>query len=156
MNKILVSYFSASGITKKVAQHLATCLEGDLLSIEPVELYSNADLDWNDPTSRSSKEMNDPDSRPKIIKKDINVNQYDKILIGFPIWWGLAPRVIHSFIEENDWTGKEVYVFATSGGSGIATSFEDLKRLYPNIHFVKAKLLSSFMNDEELTSWILS
>ena len=142
MEKILVSYFSASGVTKKVANNLALFLQADLFEIEPVQKYSDADLDWNNPTSRSSLEMKDLASRPQIVKKISNLEEYNTIFIGFPIWWGVAPRIINTFIEENDLCGKDIYIFATSGGSGIATSFEDLKSKYPKLHFISAKLLT--------------
>ena len=154
MSKILVSYFSASGVTKDVAKKLALSLRADLFEIEPVQKYSAVDLDWNNPASRSSVEMNDPSNRPKIKESKVNLAQYDKILVGFPIWWGVAPRVINTFIEENDFGGKDIYVFATSGGSGISTSFEDLKKNYPDLHFKGAKLLFSYMSNDDMTSWI--
>ena len=154
MSKILVSYFSASGVTKDVAKKLALSLQADLFEIEPVQKYSAVDLDWNNPASRSSVEMNDPSNRPKIKESKVNLAQYDKILVGFPIWWGVAPRVINTFIEENDLGGKDIYVFATSGGSGISTSFEDLKKNYLDLRFKGAKLLFSYMSNDDMTSWI--
>ena len=155
MEKILVSYFSASGVTKKVANNLALFLQADLFEIEPVQKYSDADLDWNNPTSRSSLEMKDLASRPQIVKKISNLEEYNTIFIGFPIWWGVAPRIINTFIEENDLHSKDIYIFATSGGSGVTTSFEDLKSKYPKLHFISAKLLTVYQLDEEIKSWLI-
>ena len=102
MNKILVSYFSASGTTKKVANKIAGYIGGDLFEIEPVNKYTNEDLDWTNKQSRSTIEMNALNSRPKVKNKIYNLSDYDTILIGFPVWWDLAPRIINTFIEENN------------------------------------------------------
>lgn len=150
MNKILISYFSASGVTKSVASKISANLNGNLFEIVPQEKYSDEDLDWHNSNSRSSVEMNNDTIRPKILNKIDNIFDYDTILIGFPIWWDLPPRIINTFIEENNLTNKKVYVFATSGGSTISNSFNYLKHTYPNINFINGKLLSIYNVDENI------
>ncbi len=136
--KILVSYFSASGVTEKVAEKIAKALDGKILEIVPRDKYTDLDLDWNNKESRSSLEMTNEGSRPEILNEVIS-DDYDKILIGFPIWWGVAPRVINTFIELNDFSNKNIYVFVTSGGSGCEYALEDLRKHYPNLNFVSAR-----------------
>ena len=154
MNKILISYFSASGVTKSVAEKISSIVNGDLFEIEPVTKYTSADLDWTNKQSRSSIEMNDKSSRPEIKNKVNNINDYDTVLIGFPVWWYTAPTIINTFIEENNLENKKVYVFVTSGGSGVDGSFNDLKNTYPNINFVSGKRLSGNVSENDITSWI--
>ena len=154
MSKILVSYFSASGTTKDVATKLAKAINGDLFEIEPQNKYISADLNWNDKESRSSKEMSDQSSRPEVKNTISNIDEYNTILLGFPIWWYTAPRIINTFIEENNLTGKNIYIFATSGGSSVDGSFADLKRSYPNINFVKAIRFSGYENGEDYINFI--
>ena len=154
MSKILISYFSASGVTKSVAERISSIVNGDLFEIEPVNKYTNADLDWTNKQSRSSIEMNDKSSRPEVKNKVDNVDDYDTVLIGFPVWWYTAPTIINTFIEENNLENKKVYVFVTSGGSGVDGSLNDLKSTYPNINFVSGKRLSSNVSETDITSWI--
>ena len=154
MNKILVSYFSASGVTKNVAEKLKCMLNADIFEIEPVNPYTNADLDWTNKQSRSSIEMNDLTYRPKVKNKVSNMSEYDIVLIGFPVWWDLAPTIINTFIEENSLENKKVYVFATSGGSSVTGSFNALKNDYPNINFIDGKRLSSNIEKNEILNWI--
>ena len=154
MNKILVSYFSASGVTKNVAEKLKSMLNADIFEIEPVNPYTNADLDWTNKQSRSSIEMNDLTYRPEVKNKVSNINEYDTVLIGFPVWWDLAPTIINTFIEENSLENKKVYVFATSGGSSVTGSFNALKNDYPNINFIDGKRLSSNIEKDEILNWI--
>ena len=152
MSKILVAYFSASGVTRKVAHNLADILKADISEIKPAVPYDRADLDWNNSNSRSSVEMNHPMARPEIAEK-IDVAPYDKIFIGFPIWWYTAPRIINTFLESADFTEKKVYLFATSGGSGLGTTVATLKRICPAI--VEGKMLNrSTVN--EMQNWIKS
>ena len=152
MSKILVTYFSASGTTAKVANNLADALKADIFEIKPKIPYNRADLDWNNSNSRSSVEMNHPMARPEIAEK-IDVAPYDKIFIGFPIWWYTAPRIINTFLESADFTGKKIYLFATSGGSGLGTTVTTLKRTCPAI--VEGKMLNrSTVN--EMQNWIKS
>ena len=154
MSKILVSYFSASGVTKGVAEKISNCVNGDLFEIVPVDKYTEEDLDWTNKESRTTKEMEDKSSRPKILNKVDNISEYEKIVLGFPVWWYTAPTIINTFIEENDLTGKEVYVFVTSGGSSFAGSLNDLKRTYPSINFVKGIRFTSNITDEEILDFI--
>lgn len=154
MNKTLICYFSASGVTKSAAENLSKMINADLFAIEPLIKYTNEDLDWNDQNSRSSKEMEDATSRPEIKDQLTNINDYDTILIGYPIWWDLAPRIINTFIESVHLENKKVFVFATSGGSGVENSFQMLKREYPNINFISAKRLSWNVSKEEISSWL--
>ena len=154
MNKILVSYFSASGVTKNVAEKLKSMLNADIFEIEPVNPYTNADLDWTNKQSRSSIEMNDLTYRPEVKNKVSNMSEYDIVLIGFPVWWDLAPTIINTFIEENSLENKKVYVFATSGGSSVTGSFNALKNDYPNINFIDGKRLSSNIEKDEILNWI--
>ena len=150
MSKILVAYFSASGVTAKVAHNLADALKADISEIKPAVPYDRADLDWNNSKSRSSIEMNVVNCRPEIAKK-IDVAPYDKIFVGFPIWWYTAPRIINTFLESADFTGKQVYLFATSGGSGLGTTVTTLKVICPAI--VEGKMLNrSTVN--EMQNWI--
>ena len=125
--KILVTYFSATGTTEDAANKIASATGGDIMAIEPVQPYTNADLNWNDRNSRSSVEMNDPKSRPQIKPATKNISDYDIIFIGYPIWWDLAPTVVNTFIESNNLKGMTVIPFATSGGSGIENSVSRLK-----------------------------
>lgn len=140
--KILVAYFSASGETEQAAEKLAKELQADIHEIEPETTYTTADLNWKDQQSRSSIEMNDPTSRPAMIETKLNVSDYDEILVGFPIWWDLAPTVINTFLEHYDFEGKTVRVFATSGGSGISHSEKNLQKQYPKINWKEGKLLN--------------
>ena len=154
MSKILVSYFSASGVTKGVAEKIANAVEGDLFEIEPVEKYTDADLNWMDKQSRSTIEMNDRSFRPPVKNKVENLGDYDKVVIGFPVWWYTAPTIINTFIEENDLTGKSIYVFCTSGSSGVDGSLNDLKNTYPNLNFISGKRLKSNVDLEEIKTWL--
>ena len=154
MSKILVSYFSASGVTKGVAEKIADAVEGDLFEIEPVEKYTDADLNWMDKKSRSTIEMNDRSFRPPVKNKVENLGDYDKVVIGFPVWWYTAPTIINTFIEENDLTGKSIYVFCTSGSSGVDGSLNDLKNTYPNLNFISGKRLKSNVDLEEIKTWL--
>ena len=142
MSRKLVAYFSASGVTAKVAEKLSEAIGADLYAIEPEVPYTKADLDWMDKKSRSTIEMNNPASRPAIAGKRDNMNDYDTVFVGFPIWWYTAPRVIQSFIETNDLSGKEIYLFSTSGGSDAAKALSDMKKLYPTLSFMGASLLN--------------
>lgn len=151
--KILVSYFSASGVTKEVAEKIVEVLDGNIFEIVPKDKYTNSDLDWNNKMSRSSIEMTNENSRPEILNK-ANINNYDKIVIGFPIWWGVAPRIINTFIELNDLSNKDIYIFVTSGGSGCEYAFDDLKKHYPNLNFVSAKRFNGMENDEDYVNFV--
>ena len=142
MSKVLVTYFSASGVTAKTANKLAKEVDGDLFEIEPKEKYTSADLNWMDKKSRSSVEMNDPASRPEIAKQVENMDMYDTVLVGSPIWWYVEPKIIDTFLDSYDFAGKTVIPFATSGGSGIENVEKNLQKEYPNINWGKGKLLN--------------
>lgn len=141
MAKKLVAYFSASGVTKKAAERLATQQGADLFEIRPVQPYTEADLDWRNKKSRSTLEMTDKSSRVAIAEKVSDMEQYDEIFLGFPIWWGVAPHIINSFLEQYDLTGKIISPFATSGGSGYGRSNRELEASAPGAKFNQGKML---------------
>ena len=120
--KILVAVFSASGVTKAVGEEIARVVDADFFEIVPQELYSSDDLNWMNKKSRSSVEMNDPTARPEIAGKVADMDSYDVVIVGFPIWWGAAPRIIDTFLESYDFSGKKIVPFCTSGGSGVGRS----------------------------------
>jgi flavodoxin len=153
--KVLVAYFSASGTTKGVAQQLAEVAGADLHEIKPEQPYTDADLDWNDKQSRSSVEMQDKKSRPAITDKLQNMQDYDVVYVGFPIWWYTCPTIINTFMEAYDFQGKTVIPFATSGGSSIKKACADLKAAYPNLNWKEGKLLNRASKDE-LQKWVES
>ena len=155
MNKKIICYFSASGTTKKVAERIANSIGADLFEIEPTIKYTRADLNWLNRKSRSSIEMSNKDSRPEIAKKVENINDYDTVIIGFPVWWYTAPTIINTFIEENDLSNKKIYVFVTSGGSSQAKSFKDLKEKYPSLNFVDARRFKGKEDEEEYKNWLI-
>lgn len=140
--KTLVTYFSASGVTEGVAKQLARELNADLFKITPAEPYTDADLDWNDKQSRSTLEMKDKSSRPAIANKVKDLKQYDRILIGFPIWWYTCPTIINTFVESYDFGDKTLIPFATSGGSTIKQAYKDLSSTYPQYKWKEGKLLN--------------
>ena len=140
--KKLVAYFSASGVTANTARQLAEVAGADLYKIEPAERYTDADLDWTNKRSRSTVEMQDPSSRPELKEEKADLSAYYAVYIGFPIWWGVAPHIIDSFIDSNDLTGKQIVIFATSGGSGIGGAVKDLRRRYPELNITDGKLLN--------------
>jgi len=141
--KTITCYFSATGTTKKIAKEIAQKLNTDIFEIEPLELYTKEDLDWTNKNSRSSMEMRNDKSRPRIKNKIENIEEYNKVILGFPVWWYKAPTIINAFIEENNLENKEIYVFVTSGGSGITDTFNNLKKDYPNLNFIKGKRLET-------------
>ena len=153
MSKKLVAYFSASGTTKKAAEHLAKAAAADLFEIKPAVPYSRADLDWTNKKSRSSIEMQNPDSRPAIAEQLSNIEDYDTIFIGFPIWWYVAPTIIDTFVESYDFSGKTIIPFATSGGSGMRKTVEVLQTLCPTANCKGGKMLNH-ISDIELQNWL--
>ena len=142
MKKTLIAYFSATGTTKAAAERLATELNADLFEIAPEVPYTAADLDWRDKTSRSTLEMQDKASRPAIAAKCDNIAQYDTVWIGFPVWWYTAPTIVNTFIEAHDLSGKVLNVFATSGGSDVVDSYNDLKNAYPQYQWGDKRLMN--------------
>jgi flavodoxin len=151
--KVLVAYFSASGVTEGVAKQLADVTGGDLHQIQPEQPYTEADLDWRDKQSRSTIEMQDKNSRPAITNKLTNMQDYDVVYVGFPIWWYTAPTIINTFMEAYDFKGKTVIPFATSGGSDIKKACEDLKAAYPDVNWKEGKLLNRVSKDD-LKKWV--
>lgn len=155
-NKVLVAYFSATGTTAGVAEKIADIAGAETIEIQPVEPYTDADLDWNDKNSRSSVEMNNPSSRPAVKPSPVDIaKKYDVIFIGYPIWWDLAPTAVNTFIEQNNLNGKTVIPFATSGGSTISHSVAQLKKQYPEINWKDGKLLND-ASDSSIKKWIES
>ena len=154
--KTLVAYFSASGVTKRTAQALAQAAGADLYEIKPEVPYTKADLNWMDKKSRSTLEMQDKSSRPAIIKGDLDVSGYDKILLGFPIWWYIAPTIINTFLESYDFSGKKIVLFATSGGSGFGKAVENLKPSAPGAEIREGKLLNGRQTPESLKAFVES
>ena len=155
MSKVLVTYFSASGVTAKTANKLAKEVDGDLFEIEPKEKYTSADLNWMDKKSRSSVEMNDKKFRPEIVKADIDMSAYDTVILGFPIWWYVAPTIVNTFLESYDFTGKKIVLFATSGGSGFGNTVKELKPSAPGAEIVEGKLLNR-ASKQEIADWVKS
>jgi len=153
MTNRIVAYFSASNVTKNVAEKIAKTIDADIFEIEPKEKYSSVDLNWNDKNSRSSIEMNDKSFRPEIVS-GLDATDYDEILLGFPVWWYTAPTIINTFIEASNLDGKTVIPFCTSGGSGIGACEDDLKNAYPEINWKKGLKLTSSTSDDKIRSWI--
>lgn len=143
MAKTLVAYFSASGTTAHTAKEIAQAVDADLYEIRPAQPYTAADLDWNDKRSRSTVEMNDPACRPEIAGAVENMEQYDTIFVGFPIWWYVEPRIVDTFLESYDFSGKTVIPFATSGGSGIGRAEKSLREHCPKANWKQGKLVNS-------------
>ena len=140
--KILVAYFSCTGTTERVADAIAQAVSGKLYRITPAAAYTSADLNWNNKASRSSVEMADETSRPALGGETLNLQDYDVVFLGYPIWWDLCPRPVNTFLEKYDFSGKTVIPFATSGGSSIAHSVKQLRKLYPNVTWNDGKLLN--------------
>ena len=141
--KVLIAYFSASGVTAHAAKEMADALKADLYEIRPAVPYSSADLNWMDQKSRSTVEMNDPACRPAILAPVQNMEQYNTIFIGFPIWWYVEPRIVDTFLESQDISGKVFVPFATSGGSGIDGVARNLQKAYPLAVWKPGKLVNA-------------
>lgn len=155
MTKPLVAYFSATGTTAQAAKLLAKAAGADLYEIRPAVPYTKADLNWMDDKSRSSLEMHDPSSRPAIAGRAENMDAYDRIFLGFPIWWYVAPALINSFLESYDFSGKTIILFATSGGSGFGKTVEGLKNsVSPTARIIKGRLMNGRLSESELRAWV--
>ena len=153
-NKVLVAFFSASGVTKRVGHEIARISGGDFFEIVPAEKYTNADLNYMNSRSRSSVEMNDPSARPEIANKVSDMDSYDNVIIGFPIWWGVAPRIIETFLESYDFSGKTIIPFCTSGGSGVGRSDTALhKNVSGNVKWGKGVQINR-PNESTIKSWL--
>lgn len=155
-HKILVAYFSATGTTKGVAEHIANGLNADIYEIVSEEAYTDADLDYNDNNSRTTIEMNDPDARPAISGSVENMEQYDIIFVGYPIWWGEAPRIVSTFMESYDFSGKTIVPFCTSGGSGIGSSASNLERLTSGATWLDGRRLNGSDSQDTVMEWVNS
>ena len=153
MSKALVAYFSASGVTAKVAEKLAGAIGADLYEIKSEQTYTDADLNWQDKKSRSSVEMNDRNSRPAIGNKVENMDQYDTVFVGFPIWWYREPSIIDTFMEAYNFDGKTVIPFATSGGSGLGDSAKNMQKLAKGAKVIDGKRFGSGASADELGAW---
>lgn len=153
MSKVLVAYFSASGVTAGLAKNLASAVGADLHEIKPEKPYTKADLNWNDKNSRSTLEMNDKSFRPAVANKVENMAQYDAIFVGFPIWWYVAPTIINTFLEQYDLTGKKIIPFATSGGSGMGNTNKELAPSCAGATLLEGKKLSANASINELKAW---
>ena len=150
MSRVLVAYFSASGVTVKVARKLASALEADTYEIKPEVKYTKADLNWMNKKSRSSVEMNDKSFRPAIITGDVDVSDYDTIYLGFPIWWYVAPTVINTFLEAYDFTGKKIVLFATAGSSGFGNTLAELQPSAPGAEFTETMVLTGIITEGKI------
>lgn len=154
MSRTLVTYFSASGVTAKIAEQLSEAIGADLHEIKPEIPYTQADLDWRDKTSRSTKEMQNKAFRPAIANDKINLADYDTVFVGFPIWWYVAPTIINTFLESHDFSGKTVVLFATSGGSNFGKTAEELKVSLPDsTKLIEGKILNGKYSNKELSGW---
>ena len=154
MGRKLVAYFSASGVTARVAKILAETTGADIFEIEPEIPYTQADLNWMSKESRSSVEMNNPLSRPNIARKCDNMDEYDTVFVGFPIWWYVAPTIINTFLESYDLTGKTIIPFATSGGSGMGKTNEKLLPSCKGAVLIEGKILKANIGTGELMNWV--
>ena len=153
MSKVLVAYFSASGVTAKVAANLAKAVGADLFEIVPEVPYTKADLNWMSKKSRSSVEMADRSSRPAIATKVENMEQYDTVFVGFPVWWYREPSIIDTFMESYDFSGKTVVPFATSGSSGLGDSYKNLQALAPGANVKDGKRFKTSTPETVLKEW---
>ena len=153
MVKALVAFFSASGVTKKVAERMAKAIGADLYEIAPEVPYTKNDLNWMNKNSRSTIEMNDRSSRPAIGTKVDNMDQYDTVFVGFPIWWYREPSIIDTFMEAYNFDGKTVVPFATSGGSGMGDTYRKLEALAPGAKVAKGMRFRGSASEDELASW---
>ena len=155
MGRKLVAYFSASGTTRKIAEMIAQASEADLYEIMPKQPYTKDDLNWMDKKSRTSVEMSDKKFRPEIFNTDVQVDKYDEIIFGFPIWWYVAPTIINTFLESYDFSGKKIALFATSGGSGFGNTVSELKPSAPNAVIVEGKVFHK-ATKREIAEWVKS
>ncbi|MCI8283866.1 MAG: flavodoxin [Firmicutes bacterium] len=152
--KTLVVYFSATGNTKTVAEHIAKTLNADTYEITPEQPYTSDDLNYRDDSSRVSKEHEDPTVRPDIAGDGIDMSGYDTVFIGYPIWWGEAPNIVWNFVESSDLSGKTVIPFCTSSSSGIGSSGETLKGFAPEANWKEGQRFSSGVSENDVTDWI--
>ena len=150
----IVVYFSATGTTKGVAERIASVTNADIFELIPAEPYSDADLNWHDSRSRTTIEMNDPSARPAIANDTVDLNGYTTVYIGYPIWWGDAPRMMSTFVEAHSFDGKTVIPFCTSGGSGIGRSGSNLASQAGSGNWLNGGRLEAGISESEIQSWI--
>jgi len=154
MKRTLVTYFSASGVTARIAGQLANAIGADLYEIKPETPYTKADLNWMDKNARSTVEMKNKSFRPPLADRNVNISDYDTVFIGFPIWWYVAPTIINTFLEAHDFSGKRIVLFATSGGSSFGNTVQELRVSLPaDAELVEGKVLNGRFTDVELTAW---
>ena len=149
----LVAYFSATGTTARAAKTLAEAVGADLFEIVPEQPYSAADLDWRDKNSRSTHEMNDEACRPAVASRVGNMDAYDTVFVGFPIWWYVEPRIVDTFLEAHDFAGKTIVPFATSGGSGLGKAPQRMASLAPGATVLEGRPLNGNPGASELRAW---
>lgn len=154
MKKALVTYFSATGNTAKAAKTLAEAAGADIYEIKPAVPYTKEDLNWQDKQSRSSTEMSDKSSRPKLADKDANIADYDVVFVGFPVWWYIAPTIINSFLESYNFCGKKIVLFATSGSSGFGRAVEFLEPSAPGATIIEGRVLNGSPSADSLKDWM--
>lgn len=155
MNKTLVTYFSASGVTAKAAEVLSEAIGADLYEIRPEIPYTKADLDWMNANSRSTIEMKNKVFRPALADTNAEIEKYDTIFVGFPIWWYVAPTIINTFLESYDFTGKKLVIFATSGGSGFGKTLEELEvSVSSSAELIQGELMNGSQSFEKVNSWV--
>lgn len=154
MGKTLVVYFSATGATKRLAEKIANTLDADIFEIEPLIEYSTEDLRWPSRDNRSFIEMKNKRYRPSVVSKISNIDDYDEVFLGFPVWYYTAPTIINTFIEQNNLIGKDIYVFVTSGAHSVDRSLKDLQTTYPYISFISGKRFSGAFYPREVYNWI--
>lgn len=153
MSKKLVAYFSASGVTAKLAKRLADAVDADIFEIKPEKPYTTADLDWTNKKSRSSVEMSDKSFRPAVAEKLDNIADYDTIYVGFPIWWYVAPTIINTFLEQYDLTGKTIIPFATSGTSLMGKTNSELAPSCKGAILKEGKRFEANADETGLKNW---
>ena len=154
MSKVLVAYFSASGVTKKVAVEIAEAEQGSLFEIQPEAPYTAEDLDWTNKQSRSTLEMQNLSCRPPVVGQVENMAQYDVVFVGFPIWWGREPSVVDTFLDAYDFSGKTIVPFCTSGGSGFGETAKRMQEIVGATAVVKeGKRLGGTVSEADLATW---
>lgn len=156
MSKKLVAYFSASGITEKVAKQIAELAKADIYEIKPKVPYTEADLNWMDKSSRSSMEMKNLSFRPEMADNNIDISAYDTIYLGFPIWWYIAPTIVNTFLEKHDFSGKKIVLFATSGGSGLGKTAQHLKPSVAKDTIIKEGKILNTASSADIQNWLNS
>ena len=156
MGKTLVSYFSATGATKRMAEKIAGVLDADIFEIEPTVKYTDEDLKWPSRNNRSCMEMKNKRFRPLVANKLENTEEYDKVVLGFPVWYFTAPTIVNTFIEENEdeLKGKKAYVFVTSGATTVDKSVKDLQKTYPDINFISGKRFHGTFRNRDVLDWV--